>query len=191
MSEILRTYTFPSGPRLEIVEGDLTREPVDAIVNAANAQLQHGGGLAGIILRQGGPIIQEESDSWIREHGAVSHAEPAFTSAGTLPCRYVIHAVGPIWGSGNEDAKLAAAIRGSLALADRLGLASLAIPAISTGIFGFPKGRAAGVIFRAIRRYIADRSETGLTLIRVTLFDQPTLAAFLATWDKTNPETEA
>lgn len=129
---------------LQLVEGDITTAKVDAIVNAANAHLQHGGGVAGIISRKGGPVIQRESDLWVREHGSVRHAEPAVTSGGSLPCRYVLHAVGPVWGEGDEDRKLAEAVTGSLRAADQLELTSIAFPAISTGIFGFPKeiGRA-------------------------------------------------
>ena len=86
--------------------------------------LQHGAGVAGAILRRGGPAIQRESDAWVQRHGPVSHAAPAWTSGGNLACRIVIHAVGPVWGDGDEDAKLAEAVTGSLRLADELGLAS-------------------------------------------------------------------
>ena len=97
MSILQLGYTYPSGQRLEIVQGDITGETVDAIVNAANSHLQHGAGVAGAILRRGGYQIQQESLEWVRQHGPVTHAEPAYTSAGKLPCRYVIHAVGPVW----------------------------------------------------------------------------------------------
>ena len=93
---VLKTHTFSGGQQLHLVQGDITQEEVGAIVNAANLHLQHGGGVAGIISRRGGPQIQQESDAWVREHGPVSHAKPAYTSGGDLPCRYVIHAVGPI-----------------------------------------------------------------------------------------------
>jgi O-acetyl-ADP-ribose deacetylase (regulator of RNase III) len=94
----------------------------------------------------------------------------------------VIHAVGPVWGEGEEDTKLAAAVSGSLRLADRLELASVAFPAISTGIFGFPKERAAEVIFSSIEGYFAQNSTSGLKQVRLTLFDQPTIVAFLKIW---------
>ena len=90
----LTAENFPSGAEFQIVQGDITQEAVDAIVNAANSHLQHGGGVAGVIVRQGGQAIQQESDAWVRAHGPVSHTEPAYTSAGRLPCKYVIHAVG-------------------------------------------------------------------------------------------------
>ncbi len=186
------SHTFPSGQRLEVVQGDITREQVDAIVNAANEQLRHGGGVAAVIARRGGKIIDQESRAWVQKHGPVSHAQPAYTSAGKLPCRYVIHAVGPVWGSGDEDAKLAAAIEGSLRLAEKLGLASLAFPAISTGIFGFPKKRAARIFYRTIRNYFAQNPRSRLQQVRITLFDQPTLDAFVevfpSAWD-TPPST--
>lgn len=178
MNTTLQSYSFPSGQRLEIVSGDITQEQVDAIVNAANEYLRYGGGVAGVISRRGGPQIQAESDEWVRVHGPVSHAEPAYTGAGRLPCRYVIHAVGPVWGSGDEDAKLTAAVQGSLRLADRLELASIALPAISTGIFGFPKERAAQVIFDAIRSYFAAHPSSGLKQVRVVVYDRPTLDTF-------------
>ncbi len=120
MNRVLLETNLTGGRTLQMVQGDLTQESVDAIVNAANSQLQHGGGVAGAIVRRGGPQIQAESEAWVREHGPVSHAKPAITRSGSLPCRYIIHAVGPVWGEGDEDAKLSAAIHGALAAADRL-----------------------------------------------------------------------
>ena len=187
MAPTLREERLPSQQIFQLVQGDLTAETVDAIVNAANSHLQHGGGVAGIIVRRGGYEIQAESDAWVREHGPVTHAEPAYTGAGRLPCRYVIHAVGPVWGEGDEDARLAAAVTGSLALASRLGLKSIAFPAISTGIFGFPKERAANVIYSAIASYFEQFPASCLQLVRLTLFDQPTVEAFLTAWDARKP----
>lgn len=178
MNEIMNVWQLPGGRALQIVLGDITLEHVDAIVNAANAQLQHGAGVAGAISRHGGPVIQIASNAWVHEHGPVSHAEPAFTTGGRLPCRYVIHAVGPVWGDGDEDAKLAAAVTGSLRLADQLELSSIAFPAISTGIFGFPKERAAKVMLLAMRNYFKQHPESGLRLVRMTLFDHETVKVF-------------
>jgi O-acetyl-ADP-ribose deacetylase (regulator of RNase III) len=183
MHPCLREHTFPSGQKFQISQGDITQERVDAIVNAANQHLQHGGGVAGLIARKGGLPIQTESTEWVRQHGPVSHAEPAYTTAGNLPCKYVIHAVGPVWGSGDEDRKLAAAIAGSLRLADRLELHSLAFPAISTGTFGFPRQRAAHVIFAAIEQYFRAIPHSGVATVRLVLFDQPTVDDFLDIWD--------
>jgi O-acetyl-ADP-ribose deacetylase (regulator of RNase III) len=182
MNTVINEHIFPPGSHLQLVKGDITREKVDAIVNAANAYLQHGGGVAGVIARKGGPMIQIESDRWVQAFGPVSHAEPAFTSAGDLPCRYVLHAVGPVWGEGNEDLKLFQAVSGSLRLANKLELSSIALPAISTGIFGFPKQRAAGIIYKAILDYFHNFPDTGIRLVRLTLFDEPTLTTFVSEW---------
>ncbi len=95
MNRVLEERVLPTGQTLQIVEGDITEETTDAIVNAANAYLQHGGGLAGHIKKTGGPIIQEESNAWIDTWGFVSHEHPAWTSGGNLRAKYVIHAVGP------------------------------------------------------------------------------------------------
>lgn len=190
MSRLWREIPLTSTSKIQLVQGDLTQEAVDAIVNAANDRLQHGGGVAGAIVRAGGPGIQAESEAWVRSHGPVSHAEPAYTRAGELPCRYVIHAVGPVWGEGQEDEKLAAAVAGSLRLADRLELRSIALPAISTGIFGFPKERAARVILNAVRGYFQRNPASGLELVRLTLFDGPTVEAFLKAWDSLNWDAE-
>jgi O-acetyl-ADP-ribose deacetylase (regulator of RNase III) len=182
MTAVLAQRTFPPGHVLQLVQGDITSEQVDAIVNAANEYLQHGGGVAGTISRRGGPAIQQESDTWVSEHGPVNHSEPAVTSGGNLPCRYVIHAVGPVWGEGDEDIKLAETVTGSLRAADKLDLASIALPAISTGIFGFPKERAAGVIFSAIANYFTGKPDSTVSQVRMTLYDQPALAAFTKIW---------
>ncbi len=181
MNKVLVDRTLPGGQTIQIVHGDLTAEATDAIVNAANAHLQHGAGVAGAIVRGGGPAIQKESNAWVRAHGPVQHAHPAWTSGGQLQARYVIHAVGPIWGDGDEDVKLAAAVQGSLQVADELRLQSIAFPAISTGIFGFPQDRAARVMLSAIEEYFAS-NPSGLTLVRLVLFDDPTLRTFMAIW---------
>lgn len=181
MSNILAEKILETGQTLQIAQGDITLENVDAIVNAANEHLQHGGGVAWAIVRRGGDSIQDESDAWIRKHGLVPHSRPAWTSGGTLPARYVIHAVGPVWGDGDEDAKLSAAVTGSLRVADELGIQSIAFPAISTGIFGFPKERAAGIIFKAIKEYF-EQQTSPLKIVRLVLFDDATVNAFLEVW---------
>jgi O-acetyl-ADP-ribose deacetylase (regulator of RNase III) len=183
MGDVLRQVTLSGGQTVQIVLGDLTEERVDAIVNAANAYLQHGGGVAGAISRRGGPLIQQESDRWVRQYGPVPHDRPAYTSGGDLPCKYVIHAVGPVYGQGGEDEALAAAVAGALRLGDQLGLASLALPAISTGIFGFPKARAARVTLSALLGYFAVNPSGSLRRVRLALIDRPTLDAFVQAWD--------
>ncbi|MCS7010699.1 MAG: macro domain-containing protein [Anaerolineales bacterium] len=183
MNIVLVETRLPSGVLLQLVKGDITTESTDAIVNAANEYLYHGGGLAETILRRGGERIQRDSEAWLQKHGLVTHESPAVTSGGRLPCRYVIHAVGPVWGETEDaEAKLATAITASLRRADELGLNSLALPAISTGIFGFPKDRAAVIILAAIRDYF-DTRVSHLKLIRMVLFDEDTLWAFRSAWN--------
>ncbi|HKZ54252.1 MAG TPA: macro domain-containing protein [Anaerolineales bacterium] len=167
-----------NGQTLSLIHGDLTEEVVDAVVNAANRRLEHGGGVAGAVSRRGGPSIQAESDAWVRAHGLVPHDRPAITGAGQLPCRHVIHAVGPAWSDGDEEAKLAAAINGSLAVAEERQLKSIAFPAISTGIFRFPKERAAGVILDTILAYYLAHPRSGIADARITIIDDPTLQVF-------------
>jgi O-acetyl-ADP-ribose deacetylase len=187
MNSVLKEKIFPSGQSLQIVQGDITTEEVDAIVNAANEQLAHGGGVAWAISKKGGAAIQEESDEWIRQHGPVSHAHPAWTSGGHLPAKYVIHAVGPVWGETSDDDKnLSDAITGSLQVADELKCKSISMPAISTGIFGFPKDRAAGIIFKAATTYFEKNANSSLKKIRIVLFDQATIDVFLKAWKMEN-----
>ena len=182
MNTVLIERTFPTQQTIQIVQGDITTEKVDAIVNAANEHLKHGGGVAWAISKKGGSTIQEESDNWVRQHGPVSHAHPAWTSGGLLPAKYVIHAVGPAWGDGDEDNKLAQAVIGSLSVANELKCSSIALPAISTGIFGFPKDRAAKTIFSAIENYFAENLLSGLQIVKLVLYDQPTMDVFVKIW---------
>ncbi len=181
-NDVLAERVLPAGQRLQIAKGDITAETTDAIVNAANKHLQHGAGVAGAILRRGGAIIQQESDEWIRTHVPVSHLHPAWTSGGRLPVKYVIHAVGPVWGEGDEDRKLTDCVTGALHLADELGVSSLAMPAISTGIFGFPRPRAAKIMLRSIQDYFSATVPSSIKQIRIILFDAANIEAFLNSW---------
>lgn len=172
------SHVFATGAVLRLVRGDITTAAVDAIVNAANAHLQHGGGVAAAIARRGGPVIQSESDAWVRQHGPITADRPAITSAGSLPCRFVIHAVGPVWGEGDEDTKLSASVVSALELAIAHGLGRLALPAISTGIFGYPKARAACVILAALDEVLGRAAPSTLRSVDVVLYDEPTIEAF-------------
>jgi putative ATPase len=171
MNKTLRRYVFPDDHVLEIVHGDLLDEQSEAIVNAANASLQHGDGVAGAIAARGGPDIQRESNLWVQQHGCVTHDKPAITSAGRLPFMAIIHAVGPIWGEGDEDDKLSRAITGCLEAANQQGLSSLSMPPISTGIFGFPKDRAALIFFDAIQKFNSSGRNTSLSQTRIVIID--------------------
>ena len=110
MGNVVAEHITDHDQIIRLVHGDLTEERVDAIVNAANTQLVHGGGVAGAIVRRGGVEIQVESTQWVKEHGPVSSGEAAITTAGNLPCEHVIHVVGPVWGEGDEDRKLEKAV---------------------------------------------------------------------------------
>jgi len=159
---------------LRLVSADLTERDVDAIVNAANSRLQHGGGVAGAIVRKGGRIIQDESD----RIGFVPVGGAAMTSAGSLKARHVIHAVGPRMGEGDEDAKLGKAINSVLSLATEKDLASIAVPAVSAGIFGFPKDRCARILVKETALFLQKRPDTSLRLVEFCIFDQEAFGYF-------------
>lgn len=161
-----------NGTALDILEADLTELDVDAIVNAANEQLQLGTGVAGAIREKGGPSIQEECD----RIGSTPVGTAVMTGAGELKAKQVIHAVGPHFGDTDDDRKLAAAVRASLALADRNGLRSIAIPAISTGNFGFPMDRAARIILTEVHRYL--QGGTKLNRVVIALYDDDAYETF-------------
>ena len=175
---------------LELVEGDITKLDTDAIVNAANEYLSHGGGVAYAISRKDGPAIQRESDAWVRQHGLVRTGTAAITSGGDLKARHVIHTVGPIYECTPRSAELlASAVRASLQLADVHSLRSVALPAISTGIFGYPVRDAAEVMLGAAIAYL--RGETGLERVVFCLYGRPTLHVFVETLGALIPEADA
>jgi len=157
---------------VELVKGDITELEVDAIVNAANSRLKMGGGVAGAILRKGGWSIQEECDKigYCPVGGAV------ITGAGKLKAKYVIHAVGPRMGEGDEDRKLRNATLNSLKLAEKHGIKSMAFPAISTGIFGFPKDRCAKIMLRTTIDYL--KAGSSIERVIFCLYDDETYQIF-------------
>jgi O-acetyl-ADP-ribose deacetylase (regulator of RNase III) len=164
-----------NGKQLRIVRGDLTEARVDAIVNAANEQLVLGGGVAGAIARRGGPAIQAACDGL----GPIRTGEAVLTTGGDLPARHVIHAAGPRGGQPEADRLLADAVANSLRVAEAHGLASIAFPAISTGIFGYPLESCARILTRTAADWLRDPSHA-LGEIRVVLFDEPAYLAFRA-----------
>ncbi len=176
---ILREEKY-KGVKIQIVKGDITEEDVDAIVNAANENLMHGGGVAGAIVRRGGYEIQRESDEYVRNHGPVKTGDAVVTSGGKLKAKYVIHAVGPVWhgGKNKEDELLYSAVYNSLKRAKELGIESVSLSAISTGIFGFPKRKAAEIFGKAIKDFIDENSHTSLKLIRICTIDSETAKIF-------------
>jgi O-acetyl-ADP-ribose deacetylase (regulator of RNase III) len=152
---------------IRLASADLTERDVDAIVNAANSHLQHGGGVAGAIVRKGGRIIQEESDAI----GFVPVGGAAMTSGGKLRARHVIHAVCPRMGEGDEDRKLKSAITSVLKLATEKGFTSIAVPAISAGIFGFPRDRCAKILVGETAAFLRDNPASPLKLVEFCIVD--------------------
>ncbi|KAF2959992.1 AAA family ATPase [Thermotoga sp. 38H-to] len=179
MAEVRKELEY-KGKKIRIVKGDITREEADAIVNAANEYLKHGGGVAGAIVRAGGSVIQEESDRIVQERGRIPTGEAVVTGAGKLKAKYVIHAVGPVWrgGSHGEDELLYKAVYNALLRAHELKLKSISMPAISTGIFGFPKERAVGIFSKAIKDFIDQHPDTALEEIRICNIDEETTKIF-------------
>ena len=151
--------------QLDLIEADITELSVDALVNPANEKLELGSGVAGAIREKGGPSIQKEC----QRIGGTAVGTAVITGAGNLDARHVIHAVGPRMGEGDEDRKLSSAVRSALALADRHGLRSIALPAISTGVFGFPMDRCARITLTEIHRYL--QGGTKLQRVVVCLYD--------------------
>jgi O-acetyl-ADP-ribose deacetylase len=152
--------------RVNVIMGDITKLEVDAIVNAANTSLMGGGGVDGAIHRAGGPKILEECNRIRNRQGGCPTGEAVITSGGNLKAKYVIHTVGPVWQSGakDEDRLLSLAYYNSLKLATQNGIITIAFPNISTGIYGFPKGRAAEIAIDSVREFLkTDKSITALT----------------------------
>jgi O-acetyl-ADP-ribose deacetylase (regulator of RNase III) len=170
------------GKILRLIQGDITERDVDAIVNAANSHLQHGGGVAGAIVRKGGQVIQEESN----EIGYTPVGAAVITGAGKLRAKFVIHAVGPRMGEGGEDDKLKDAISNSLKLASTKGLKSISLPGISSGIFGFPKDRCAEILVKEALNYIEKNSKSSLQIIEFCIYDDLTKEYFQREFDKIN-----
>jgi O-acetyl-ADP-ribose deacetylase len=166
--------------RIELHRGDITRETTDAIVNAANSSLLGGGGVDGAIHRGGGPAILEDCRRIRAERGELPAGEAVVTTAGRLPCRRVIHTVGPVWrgGTHGEPETLARCYRNSLALAAAEGLASVAFPSISTGAYGYPVERAAEVALRAVAEVLTSGGFEGL--VRFVLFSESDLETYEA-----------
>ena len=175
--------------RIELVEGDITRESVDAIGNAANAALRGGGGVDGAIHRAAGPGLLDELRQ--RYPGGTPTGTSVATAGHGLPARWVLHAVGPVWrgGDAGEEELLAGAYRSSLELADELGARSVAFPAISMGIYGYPGPEGARVAVRTVAAHLERGS--GIELVRFVLFSHETFELFAhAIAELAQPPTE-
>jgi O-acetyl-ADP-ribose deacetylase (regulator of RNase III) len=162
-----------NGLTLELLQGDITELPVDAIVNAANSELILGSGVAGAIARKGGPTIQAECN----EIGSCPVGGAVITDAGSLPASYVIHAVGPRYGEGDEERKLASATRASLQLAKQRVLTDMAFPAISTGVFGYPMADCARIMLRTILDF-AQNDHGSVRRVTMCLWDSDAMDVF-------------
>ena len=175
----------PGGAVLELVQGDITQQGTDAIVNAANSGLAGGGGVDGAIHRAGGPKIMEEC----REIGGCPTGEARITTGGNLEARYVIHAVGPVYRDGvsGEDRLLASAYRSSLRLAVENGLRSVAFPSLSTGAYRYPLRDAADVALSTVTGFLKSEQH-GLELVRFVLFDGRTLEEYERALKRLSPQ---
>ena len=179
---------------IQVVHGDLTEERTDAIgtehtVNAANSELRLGMGVAGAIRTKGGPTIQEECDQWVKAHGHVAVGCTAVTGPGRLPCRYIIHAVGPRANPRGPlpEADLKRVVSSVLSSAEKLGLGSVAIPAISSGIFGYPKDKCAKAMIEVAGEYSGRKAATSLSLLRFTNIDLETVLHFESAFNSLLP----
>jgi O-acetyl-ADP-ribose deacetylase len=164
---------------IRLIKGDITDQNVDVIVNPANSYLKHGGGVAGAIVRKGGKIIQTESD----KIGFVPVGSSVITTSGELPCQAIIHTVGPKMGEGNEDFKLSKSIHSSLSLASDNSYNSISIPAISSGIFRFPKDRCANILLDESIKFLKNNNTT-LETIEFCIIDDETLFHFKTKFKK-------
>jgi O-acetyl-ADP-ribose deacetylase (regulator of RNase III) len=165
-----------NGRQIELVQGDITEQQVDAIVNAANSALAGGGGVDGAVHSGGGPAIMAETDAKYPHGCPTGDAVPS--GAGQLPCKYVLHAVGPVWhgGDAGEPQLLASAYRKSLQLAGQLGCQSIALPALSTGAFGYPMAAAARVALSEAIGFLA--TESSVQRVIFVLFHPQDLEVF-------------
>jgi O-acetyl-ADP-ribose deacetylase (regulator of RNase III) len=168
-----------NGVTLHLKPGDITRETVDAIVNAANSSLMGGGGVDGAIHRAGGPVILEECQKIVAKQGQLPTGRAVITTGGNLPARYVIHTVGPVWRGGNhgEPTLLAGAYTESLKLAAQNNLATIAFPSISTGVYGYPVDKAARVALQMVADFLKT-APYKLKEVTLVLFDTRTLEAY-------------
>lgn len=170
---ICQTIKFSKGRSFSLVVGNLLDEPVETIVNAANGHLAHGGGVAAAIARAAGAELIHESHRRISELGPISTGEAVVTTAGNLPFKGVIHAVGPQLGDGNEEEKLTRAIKNALTRAEEQHWSSLAFPAISSGIFRIPLEICARSYLSGVRDFFENHPDSILKTVHLCVFEGP------------------
>lgn len=167
---------YPGGRAFEVVVGDLLAQTADAIVNAANGRLAHGGGVAAAVARAAGPELEDEGDRIVAARGPLAVGEAVVTTAGRLPFQGVIHAVGPHHGVGREEQLMVQALGAAFERAHERGWASVAFPAVSSGIFAVPLEVCARAYVRAVREFFAAHDETSLRTLRLCLVGGPLVA---------------
>jgi putative ATPase len=167
------------GTAIVVTQGDITSLDVDVVVNAANGALAHGGGVAAAIAHAGGPAVDEESAEWVRQHGPVGVGQAAITTAGAMPARYVVHVVGPVYhgGDSGEEDHLRAAVRAALDATAGLDCSTAALPAISAGIYGYPRDDATAVIASECIGWARAHPDV-LAVIHLVAYDPDTAASF-------------
>jgi O-acetyl-ADP-ribose deacetylase (regulator of RNase III) len=170
--------------KLSLIQGDITKEATDTIVNAANSSLMGGGGVDGAIHRAGGPAILEECKKIVAKQGRLPTGKAVITTGGNLKAKHVIHTVGPVWHGGNRDEPdlLASAYRESLSLAVASGVKTISFPSISTGAYGYPIDSAAEVALQTVIRFI--EKEKSLQEIVFVLFDHRTCEIYVETLER-------
>lgn len=161
-----------------IKQGDITKEDADAIVNPANGALRHSGGVAAAIVKAGGMQIQKDSNNMIKKIGIIPVGKSIITDAHNLPCKFVIHTVGPKFGEGDEEKKLKKAILSALVLAESYNLKSISMPAISSGIFGFPKERCVEILLQTSVDFLKNE-ELSIETVVMCNHDKETYSIFL------------
>ncbi len=170
-----------AGATVVALVGDLTKQEVDVVVNAANAELQHGGGVAAAIAKAGGKAIQEESNAYVEQHGPLEEGEAATTTAGEMPARWVVHVAGPVYeeSSDHNEPHLRASVSAALDAAAQAGARSVAFPAISAGVYGYPRDEATHIIASEVARWLSGH-EGALQEVRLVGLDEETAQDFAA-----------
>ena len=174
--------------KIFLLQGDITKQNVEAIVNAANSSLMGGGGVDGAIHRAGGPSILDDCRKIIARQGSCKTGEAVITNAGNLPAKYVIHTVGPVWNNGNnnEAEKLSNCYKNSLQLAVENNISSIAFPNISTGIYGFPKKEAAVIAIKTVSNFLKKNST--IQKVSFVCFDEENFSIYKKIIDSTTIE---
>jgi O-acetyl-ADP-ribose deacetylase (regulator of RNase III) len=186
------TREFPGGKSLQLLKGDITKVPVDAIVNAANSELRGGGGVDGAIHAAAGPALRLELDEIQARQGGCRTGEAVATTAGGLPAKYVFHAVGPVYqgGTAGEAGLLAGAYRSCLKLAEEKGILYISFPSISTGVYGYPVDEAASIALKEVIQHLR-QDGTKVQKVVFVLFDERTHRSYAQALRTLEPAVEA